>query len=53
MRPDAEVRDVNQSPCAKRLTVGTKYVSKSVVECCGARVRSDSTALSRTIVSST
>jgi len=51
--PQAEVRDVNQSPDANLLRSGIKYVSRSAALCCSEIRRSDSTALSRTTVSST
>lgn len=51
--PHADVRDVNQSPAANRCTNGTKCVSKSCGLCCCANARNESTAFSRTTVSST
>lgn len=44
---------MNQSPDARRWTKGTKCASKSTGLCCPEIARSESTALSRTTVSST
>jgi len=44
---------VNQSPDARRWTKGTKCASKSTGVCCPEIARNESTALSRTTVSST
>jgi hypothetical protein len=52
-RPQAEVLEVNQSPVDRRLTKGTKCASKSATECWTEIARRESTALSRTTVSST
>ena len=52
-RPHADVRDVNQSPVAKRFTMGTKWVSRSLGECSSESFLRLSTALSLTTVSST
>ncbi len=51
---DFEPQDMTRfSPAERRLTRGTKWFSKSDGECWAAIVRSESTALSRTTVSST
>lgn len=44
---------MNQSPDARRWTKGTKCASKSPGLCCPEIARKESTALSRTTVSST
>ena len=46
-------RALQHLPHARRLTIGTKFSSRSSVEWCSATERSDSTALSLTTVSST